>query len=237
MSATSSYELSIITPCYNPVLGWEETYLNAYKNISNQLSKINIEWILVNDGSDKNININQIEQLKIHISDLKYFHYEKNQGKGFAIRYGVNQASTSKIIFTDIDFPYLDENVFDIYSMIQSGHDIVIGNRSQNYYEHLPSSRKRISKLLKLLMKYFLRIAVKDTQAGIKGFNVKGKEILLKTTVDRYLFDLELIKLATKNKLKIAEIAVELKSGIIIPPMNNKILLKEFFNFLKIAFK
>lgn len=237
MSVNSNIELSIITPCYNPIKGWEQNYVSSYKSIKNMLHDIEIEWILVNDGSENNVSATNIDFLKQNIIHFKYLNYSQNKGKGFAVRYGAKHASADKTIFTDIDFPYLDTDLKAVYELINQGNDIIIGKRSENYYDNISTNRKWISKQFKKLIKLLLNIPVTDTQAGIKGFNKKGKDILLKTTINRYLFDLELVKIASKQKANIVETAVSLKPGIVMPNMSTKILFSEFINLLKIMLK
>jgi hypothetical protein len=87
---------------------------------------------------------------------------------------------------------------------------------------------------LRLLIRFFIQIPTDDTQCGLKGFNIKGKEVFLSTSIDRYLFDLEFIFLAAKKKLTIQKVPVQLKKGIVLSKSNFGILSTELFNFLKI---
>ena len=114
---------------------------------------------------------------------------------------------------------------------------VAIGIRSEEYYTHLPKARVRISKLLRWFIKKFLRIPTDDTQCGLKGFNKKGKEVFLQTTINRYLFDLEFIFLAARNNLSIQTVEVQLRPEVTLSKMNWKILIQEFGNFLKIFVK
>lgn len=236
MSNSPIAELSIITPCFNPVLAWEQNYLSSYKSIKKILGDVEIEWILVNDGSDKNIDEQIIDFFKENITNFKYLSYTKNQGKGFAVRYGAKHANSSKIIFTDIDFPYLDKNIKEVFDLINEQNDIVIGKRSESYYKNISSNRKWISKQFKNLIKLLFNIPIADTQAGIKGFNKKGKEILLQTSINRYLFDLETVKIAANQNANIVETEVSLKPDVVMPNMSTKILFSEFVNLLKVLF-
>lgn len=237
MSNALFAKLSIVTPCYNPLAGWEQNYLNSYKSIKNILQDVDIEWILVNDGSIKNISPKEISFLKEHIENFTYLNYTHNQGKGYAVRQGAQHATGNKLIFTDVDFPYLDINIKEMYNAISPTNDIIIGKRNEAYYSNISTNRKWVSKQFKKLIKLILNVPTTDTQAGIKGFNQKGKEILLCTTINRYLFDLEMIKIAAKQKATIVEIPVSLKPNIVMPNMSTKILFTEFINFLKILFK
>ncbi|MBK7037383.1 MAG: hypothetical protein IPH42_13850 [Bacteroidetes bacterium] len=83
-----------------------------------------------------------------------------------------------------------------------------------------------------------MRLKISDTQCGLKGFNKKGKDIFLKTTINRYLFDLEFIFLVSRQKeVSMVPVEIELKENIQFSSMRTGILLSEGFNFLKIFFK
>ena len=62
-------------------------------------------------------------------------------------------------------------------------------------------------------------------------------QFVLFKRVDRFLFDLEFIKKASKSKLKITTISVELRPNVVFSKVGLKILFKEFGNFLKILIK
>ena len=60
----------------------------------------------------------------------------------------------------------------------------------------------------------------------------------LKTTIDRYLFDLEFVFITAKaKKLQLKPVIVELRPGIIFSNMNFKILTQEGKSFFKIFVK
>ena len=66
--------------------------------------------------------------------------------------------------------------------------------------------------------------------------NEKGKSILLETKINRYLFDLEWIKLAEKSKLKISSVPVALQSSFIQKKLAPSAIIKEIFNLLKLLY-
>lgn len=232
------YQLTIVLPCYNPVLGWEKQVLEGYDAVVTHLG-FKPELIVVNDGSSNNIDESAIDFLKKAIADFRFESYSINRGKGAALRYGIKKATGTKIIFTDIDFPYTAQSFFQVWGKLEQDSDIVIGIKDASYYKHVPPVRKRISKSLRKLSQLFLNIPVTDTQCGLKGFNNVGKAIFLSTTIDRYLCDLEFVYKGYqhKPKLNIETQEIRLKDNIVFRKMNNKILLTEGFNFLKILLK
>lgn len=223
--------IDLIIPCFNPIGNWEKEIISSYKELC-EISSIRFNIIIVNDGSS--ISQESIYLLEDNINHFSYYSYELNKGKGFAIRYGTSKSKENNIVFTDIDFPYGVQSIIKMVALLENGNDLVLALRNDSYYTNISYSRKLISKLLKFTIKTFFRVPVSDTQGGLKALSFKAKEQLLKTSVNRYLFDLELVKLCSKQKLKITGIPCALKPNIVLSSVGLSILKKEFFNFIKI---
>jgi len=179
----------------------------------------------------------EIDYLKKEILTINFITYQENMGKGYALRKGVTEAKTELIIYTDIDFPYTEESFLAIYAKLIQGNDVVPGHRGEAYYTKTPFARKIISKVLRWILKTFLRLPTDDSQCGIKGFNKVGAAIFLDTEINRFLFDLEFIKLSSKRKVKFQKAEVTLKPNIVFSKVNFKVLARESLNFLKILFR
>ncbi len=235
MTATS---LDIILPCYNPAKNWAENVIQVFSEIQSRLKEVNINLIIVNDGSST-MDWNEIEKIKNTISQFVNISYEVNKGKGYALREGIKTSNADICIYTDIDFPYTTNSFIKIWEVLKNNNtDIAIGVKDKNYYSHVPPGRKFISKILRAGTKNILRLKISDTQCGLKGFNKKGKNIFLKTTIDRYLFDLEFIFMVSRQKeVSMLPVEIELKENIQFSSMRTGILLSEGFNFMKIFFK
>ena len=230
--------LDIVLPCYNPQEGWTLSISQSFEKISSALPETTSRLIIVNDGCAKNITAD-VRTLQEKFPNLIFESYPDNKGKGFAVRTGVARATADVVIYTDIDFPYEENGFLTIYAALQKNScDIALAIRDENYYDNVPAARRFISKLLKSIVRLTLRTPTADTQAGLKGFNKKGREVFLKTTINRYLFDLEFIWLAARQKdLRISCIPVKIKAGVIFRKMHFSILLTEAWNFLKIFLK
>ncbi len=235
MTATS---LDIILPCYNPSKNWAENIIQEFQEIKNRIKDIDITLIMVNDGTST-ISLTDIQKLKDRIPQFVNISYDVNKGKGYALREGIKTSIADVCIYTDIDFPYTTNSFIKIWDQIVKGKtDIAAGVKDKSYYKHVPAGRKFISKILRTGSKNILRLKISDTQCGLKGFNKKGKDIFLKTTINRYLFDLEFIFLVSRQKeVSMVPVEIELKENIQFSSMRTGILLSEGFNFLKIFFK
>lgn len=227
--------IDIIVPCYNPLDNWELDLIDNYQNIIKVLPSLNFNLFLVNDASTIDLS-KKIQYIRQTLGNQFHFlEYKENKGKGYAIRHGVSSSSADAIIYTDIDFPYIKENLISVANDLTNGNDIVIGVRSKKYYESVPKRRVLISKIARLLLKHILHLKVTDTQCGLKGFSKEAKETFIQTKINRFLFDMEFIFKASKNKnLKITPREVTLREGVQFSKMNFAVIINEAWNFLNI---
>lgn len=234
-----NFDLDIVLPCYNPQQNWPDIIVSSCEKLDSLFNGLKYRIIVVNDGSKKGITEEVVVQLRERLKNIRIIGYPVNKGKGFALRAGVSQSAAPYVIITDIDIPYLEENIISFYNKLKDDKtDIICGTRNDFYYRDVPPLRKKISKILKKLNRNFLNLKVEDTQCGIKGFNRKGKEIFLKTTINRYLFDLEFIFLSSNDmSVRIEGQRVSLKPEIVFSKMNYKIIALELLNFVKIIIK
>ncbi|MBK8841848.1 MAG: hypothetical protein IPO33_02900 [Saprospiraceae bacterium] len=98
----------------------------------------------------------------------------KEQRQGFATRHGVDHSSADYTIYTDVDFPYLDENVLSVYTALLSGSDLVLATRNQIITNRFHRSAW-ISRNFRSAVKMLFNIPTTDTQAGLKGLSLLGK--------------------------------------------------------------
>jgi glycosyltransferase involved in cell wall biosynthesis len=230
-------KISLILPVYNPSDGWADIVVSNVKEIKQLYPAIEFETIVVNDGST--IHSFSDGKNKLTDSNIKLMEYAANRGKGEALRIGVEASSGGLVIYTDIDFPYTIESMSCMIDTLREEvADIVIGVKDSSYYTHVPLMRRLISRLFRFFVRLFLQIPTDDTQCGLKGFDQKGKSIFLRTTINRYLFDLEFVYMASRDKdirLKIQEI--KLREDVVFRKMNFSIIRTEAWNFLKMLLK
>jgi len=229
--------VSIILPCYKPPENWANNIITNYFQLKEIISE-EIEIIVIQDGICNGVNDSDIKKISESISNFKFIKYEINKGKGYAIRQGVTISTDDIIIYTDIDFPYTINSILNVYKSLKEGkYDIAVGVKNQSYYMQVPFSRRIISKGFRKLIRFFLSIPTTDTQCGLKGFVKEIKPAFLKTTIDRYLFDLEFIRNSYKSGYKIITIPIDLNENVHFRVLNYRILLPEMFNFIKLLLK
>ncbi len=205
--------VSILFPVYN-------NKEKIFFNISYLLSKLeetnfDFEIIVINDGStDETLE----EIKKIKNDRVRYETYEKNMGKGYAIKRGIKIAKFDNILFTDSDLAYPPSEVISIIKKYFEfdAKKIVIANRrhpkskfilSYDYIRYV-YSREIIGRAFNKFLKILNLTSFQDTQAGLKIFP-KKMSFLEKIKSNDFLFDIELLHFAKKEKIEIIDFPVQ----------------------------
>ncbi len=207
--------LSVIIPAYDE----EKRLPKTLEDIDKYLSKQNYDYeiLVVNDGSkDKTVKV--AESLASKIKNLKVTGYKKNQGKGYAVRFGMLAAIGDYRLFTDADNSTSIDQIEKIWPWFDKNFDIVIGSRDVKGAVLSPSQpwlRKIIlGEGFKLYRKVIVDLwKIEDTQCGFKCFNRKAaEEIFPKARISRFAFDPEILVIAKNLGYKIKEIPVYWKN-------------------------
>lgn len=198
--------LSLIIPVYNACDYLEKRTWRGIKEIKRTLD--NFEIIFVNDGStDRTLQI--LEKIKTEDQRIKILSYNKNRGKGYAVKMGILKAVGEFIFFTDADLPFGISPILESCQMLENeGFDMILAQRSKNFYSNL--KRKIASRLFSFFVDFFFGLGVLDTQCGLKGFKREiAKDLFNRITRNDFTFDVEIIYLARKKKLKIGFLLVK----------------------------
>jgi dolichyl-phosphate beta-glucosyltransferase len=197
--------LSIVIPVYNEEKRIEKTLNKILEYI--KIKKIKYEIIIVDDFSkDKTIDV--IKKFKEKIIILKN---NKNYGKGYSIKKGIENAKNELILFSDADLATPIEELDKMLGFINK-FDIIIASRNLKESKIVikqPFYRQLLGKTFPLLVRLLLISDIKDTQCGFKLFkNDIAKNIVKLQTINRFCFDVELLFIAKKLGYKIKEIPV-----------------------------
>ncbi len=224
--------ISIIVPCYN-----ETKFLEKILIKINNIKSINKEVILVDDGSDHETKeiIELCLQKKLIDTVITL---EKNYGKGYALKKGIEKANESIILFQDSDLEYDPEDYPKLIKPIIDGKaDVVYGSRFISndkgqrvlYYWHRVANL-----LLTTLTNIMTNINFSDMETGYKVFK---SEIIKKINISEKSFGVEpeiTIKLA-KIKVKFYEVGISYNGRTY--EEGKKIMLKDFFIAVYCIFK
>jgi dolichol-phosphate mannosyltransferase len=189
-----SSKLSIIVPVFNEAS-------QIIQNLELLLSEVEdyfpqFEVIVVSDGSTDETNS---KILSFAHPGLKPILFEKNGGKGNAVRSGFQRATGDYILFIDGGMEIHPKEIRIFMGLMELYEcDMVIGSkRHPQSRVHYPWYRRLLSSLFQMMVRRLFRVNVTDTQVGIKLFKSEVvKAILPHLEINRYGFDLELLSLA-----------------------------------------
>ncbi len=200
-------EISLVIPAFNE----EDRLIATVKNASSYLDNHypDYEIIVVDDGSsDSTYEIASDIGGKVQVIKL-----EKNSGKGAAVRKGMIAAKGVFRFFSDADLSTPIYEIEKLFEKLKSGYDLAIGSRAVDtslVKEHQPFYREFMGKTFNKIVRILVVGGIKDTQCGFKGFRADAASMIFASAkIDGFGFDVELLFLAKKFKLSIAEIPVE----------------------------
>ncbi len=181
-----------------PVFKQEKTIVKNLTSLDKVLSQslTSYEIIVVVDGFEDDTFT---KAKKIVNKKLKVFGYQTNQGKGYAVKYGVSKAKGDVVGFIDAGMD-IDPNGISMLlnHMIWYNADIIVGSKLHPVSQvNYPILRKFFSWGYRLFTHAIFGFKVKDTQVGIKIFKRKvAKNVFKKLLVKHFAFDIELLAVA-----------------------------------------
>jgi dolichyl-phosphate beta-glucosyltransferase len=226
---------SIIIPAYNEGMRVSATLERVLAYIAEQGWEA--EVIAVNDGSrDKTAEI--IRGFAERDPRLQLLENPGNRGKGYSVRNGMLHAQGEILLFSDADLSSPIEEAEKLFAAITAGADIAIGSRwlrSDLQTQRQPLYRQVFGRTFNLMLRVTLGLNFKDTQCGFKAFTRRAAStIFALQRIERWGFDPELLYLANKFGLKVAEVPVAWahSEGTRISPLRDG--TKMFLEMLKI---
>lgn len=199
-------KLSVIIPAYNEAQG----IVNTIGDVEEGLNETDLDYeiIVVDDGS------NDKTSQEVRKTNAKVLRYDKNHGKGHALKYGFKKASGEFVIFIDADSDLHPRQIRNFLKHIDDYNaDVVVGSKRHPLSKiNYPLIRKILSGMyFYFFVKPFFDLGVKDTQAGLKLFKYEVlRDIFPKVMIKKYAFDLELLVNAHRQGYTIIEAPIEL---------------------------
>lgn len=138
--------------------------------------------------------------------------YENNQGKGYALKLGMqhildNYPECTCFLTADADGQHSVRDICRIRDELVSGNDFVLSIRG------LRKEAPLRSRLGNGLSKFMFTIAnaryLPDNQSGLRGFDIKHIDWMLKVEGNKYDYELNIIIFAEKQGIKITKIPIE----------------------------
>jgi len=203
-------DLSIVIPAYNEEGRLPKTLDCVVAYLDSRPYRAEI--IVVDDGSsDATAEVALAYQQKY--SGLRLVSNKANRGKGFSVRHGMLEAHGEIALFTDADLSTPIEEADKLFAaMRERGFDAAIGSRAvdRSLIEvHQSVIREQAGIFFNLMVRWIMGIEFSDTQCGFKAFRRERARIIFEQQrVERFGFDPEILFLAKRHGLKVAEIPV-----------------------------
>ena len=201
-------DLSIVIPAYNEErrIGRSLERVVAYLGEQRWRSEV----LVVVDGSrDRTAEIVRrvATDLPVRVLDSGV-----NRGKGSCVRRGMLEARGDLRVFSDADLSTPIEEVERLAASVAGGYDVAIGSR------HLPGSRVEVrqpwwrqmmGRAFNACTRRLVMTGVRDTQCGFKLFSADAaRHIFPRQRIEHFGFDVELLWIARRLGLRVAEIPV-----------------------------
>jgi Glycosyltransferases involved in cell wall biogenesis len=204
--------ISIVIPAFEE----EERLGLSLSKILSYISteKLDAEVIVIDDGSSDST----AKAAENALSDSpsitsRVIRYEKNRGKGHAVRTGLAAAGAAIALFSDADLSTPIEELPKLVEPIRSGDfDVTFGSRALDRSligTHQPWRREQGGKVFNLIVRTLTGLPFWDTQCGFKAFNMtKFRPLLDLMQIDRFGFDVEFLYVAKMRGLRLDEIPI-----------------------------
>jgi dolichyl-phosphate beta-glucosyltransferase len=202
---------TLVVPAYNESGRIEACVRGVAQWVRSRPGGWDWEVILVDDGSidDTVARANRVaaeEKL-----DLNLLSYGGNRGKGYAIRTGVLASTGDPVLVTDTDLSTpLSEWVklaerlprFPVAIGSRAMEQALVGKRQPFYRQLMGRTFNRFVRLLTVH-------GIGDTQCGFKLFRGDlARELFAGARVDRFAYDVEILFIAQRRGIPIAEVPV-----------------------------
>ena len=195
--------VSLVIPIYN-----EETHLQEFLTRIDALKlPIEKELVFIDDCS-KDSSFQILSQFSFQ-SKYKILQQERNQGKGAALRRGIQEAQGSIIGIQDADFEYdMDEIPLLLEPFIKGKADVVFGSRfrKENRQVHR-TFHYLVNRLLTILSNLSSGLYLSDMETCYKFFK---SDIIQNINLEsnRFGFEPEITAKIARLKIKMTEVPI-----------------------------
>jgi dolichyl-phosphate beta-glucosyltransferase len=209
-SGGAGIDLSIVIPAYNeekrigPTLHAVAAYL-ARRGWS-------AEVLVVDDGS-ADATVEKVSGLAGKLPGLRVIRNGSNRGKGYSIRHGFGECRGPLVLLTDADLSTPIEEIEKLLPAVREGTcGIAVGSRGLNPATvEVPQGwlRRTLGKGFNVIVRGLTGLSIRDTQCGFKLLRREAfLPIFAAARVDRFSYDVEILYLAHRRGVGIAEIPV-----------------------------
>jgi glycosyltransferase involved in cell wall biosynthesis len=164
--------LSIIVPCFNEESGIKNTVDTIFSYMNDHFQEKNWELILINDGStDKTLDI--LKEISTAYHNINLISFNKNRGRGQAIKEGIRNSKGDYVITLDADLTYDVNHIGEIYqAFFQNSADVVIVSpySKNGVVAGVPFKRLVISRIANWLLSGLFHKKLSTVTCVVRGY-------------------------------------------------------------------
>lgn len=205
----SRVELSLVMPAYNEgdsIEGALDTLDRVVKDAG-----LRYEIVVVDDGSIDKTRIKAIKYANNN-GHVRVIGYNRNVGKGYAVKKGFMEAVGDAVVFVDSDMEIDLERISSYVEALRYGDIALASKWHPESVVEIPCIRRILSHSFNVLVRVMTGVTLKDTQTGLKAVRRKTfEDIFPRLAVKRYAFDVELLTVANLYGLRVVEMPVKIR--------------------------
>jgi len=190
----------VLLPAYNPNIMMLKTL--------RELTSEGFGILVVNDGSVKEFQelFDEAQKYAVVLS------YEKNMGKGYALKYGMQKIreyypDAKRFITADADGQHSTEDIINIREKMRAGDDFVLGTR--DFKGNTPLRSRVGNSMSRLVFAVSTGYYLSDNQSGLRGFDMSHIPWMVKVSGNRYEYEMNVLICAVKQRIKIRTIPIK----------------------------
>jgi dolichyl-phosphate beta-glucosyltransferase len=134
-----------------------------------------------------------------------------NEGKGAAVRAGVERARGELVLVSDVDLAAPLAEARKLREALDGGAAIAIGSRALDSSDvtGIPVSRRVMGRVFNQLVRTLSGLPYRDTQCGFKLMRADvARDLLSEQLAPGFAFDVELLMRARRGGLAVAEVSI-----------------------------
>ena len=181
---------------------------DALLKVVNELLKEDFAVVVVNDGSALSYN----EIFNKLPDNVHYLSYEKNMGKGHALKYGLsyirdNFDNESVIVTLDSDGQHKVGDAIKVIERCEKEGGIILGSR--HFGKGTPFKSRFGNWMARITFLISTHQRIYDTQTGLRAFSYCLIETLLASQGERYEYEMNVLLDAIRKGISIKEEKIE----------------------------